>query len=1166
VTRAWRVKNTDLPAQQVKIRVVLPTHYKTGTATSPSRSWNMRNDNDNDSPWSLVSDCLMVLAGTQYLSKQGENQSPIAYHSYWHCRESGLPTTGEPHNSRNGCYSRPSTHLTLSMLALSSDDHPAHGSTWGSRKVGRCGGGTSTLSLPIPHKQPSGDSPKPFGIWGSGRGGGNRGPPTPLKRRLHAEPSGPPSAHSSTRGSRKRIGGRGGIGRGPPHPDTVTRTLKAGAYNTDPYSQYRIATILSYPIFTDQLPYWSNVHKRTTYPSEKGKIITHVMGQTPPGIKGPSAQPTPSIGEGDGGGGGGEGGITPPPDSEIRNDNGDKTPKMTQGRIAKGLNPGRANKRSTPATNQSSEWRNSIGGNTPRKMCKHVAKGLHPGRERRRDSRTSMDWGAQSKEMSSTSLTTDSHRVNTQSRSHCADDHARDQYDTQTPRARCNLLARNRNARYGDTCATWVTKPMPYSKVPNTYMRRQRPNEPMQESNGSKVKPHRNAREQQTLYVNPGTTPKEVTLQRPASKAMPQERGSLLLLHRGLPTSMTTAVGQVVKARQPYNVTHAREAHQPQRDVLRPQNSSSQCQRIDHPWSALHARVNVMRLKTSCTKSLVDALRIPTSDNKPTRMDLAGSVHHLQVNVARQKTLHTRRDTSRLQTLSAGSLYTMCTPAHTLCTPSTHLAYISSLPRTRCPELIPPMADSTRTFQRHYEIWGSGITPKLHRLRRTQARQPYLTDMRCTETQQRQQSQSQTPPEAENLETVKTTPLCQTETSSEISSKLAPQPRQVHATSETAGTSICLLKDSQSFKVMNRHTRIQVYSETRNLCILHSEFRGRRLTGIAKGSKQATHCRATPVVGRKTVRESDRLAHLGLVLIFVSHKGRLHGPRDKNVYCTTNYGYTIYIMLQPITDRTNIVIRQGKQPHVTNMTKDTESVNDMPPKKQQQRDQPQSGPPNPNTRARGQNRDPEQQTPATSEAKGKGKAKPDAPSQGKAVPAPPKKKTPAQKRKEREAAESAYNETLPDPLFGPIDEDLAVIRARKLLELPAWQGAEDLVTTPSVGTSADLPPSTCGVSPDQYLQPPTHADTSSSASSRASKHRRNASPAPPPRRPPYRPSEAEARPPRRPSPLRRPPERQPYHPSDADLVAELRSRLENAEEEIDHLERLRVQDYEVGYQ
>ncbi len=224
---------------------------------------------------------------------------------------------------------------------------------------------------------------------------------------------------------------------------------------------------------------------------------------------------------------------------------------------------------------------------------------------------------------------------------------------------------------------------------------------------------------------------------------------------------MTTVVGQVAKARQPSNATHAREAHQLQRDAPRPQTSSTQCQRIDLPWSAYHARVNVMRPKTSCTESLADVLRTPTSDNKSMHMDLAGSVHHLQVDVARQKTLRTHRDASRLQTLSTGPPYTMCTH------------------RARCPELKPPTAEASRTPQNHREIWGSGITPKLHRLRRTRARQPYLTEMRCTEMQQRQQSQSQTPPEAENLKTVKTTLsrlTCQPEMSNEISLKLAPQP------------------------------------------------------------------------------------------------------------------------------------------------------------------------------------------------------------------------------------------------------------------------------------------------------------------------------------------------------------------------------------------------------
>ena len=278
---AQRIKTRDLSARQVKIRVVLPMHYKTGTATSLSRSWNTQHDND-DSPWLSVLDCLRVLASTQYLSKQGENQSPIAYHSYWCRQDSGLPTIGEPHSLRKGCYSRPSTHLSPSMHALSSDDHPAHSSILGSRKVGRCGGGPLTLSLPIPHVWPSGDPPKPYGTWGSGRGGGNRGPSMRPKRQLRAEPSGPPSALSSTRGSGKRIGGRGGIGRGFPHPDTATRTLKTGACATAPHSQHKIAAILSYFIFLHQLPYWSNVHTSTIHPSTEGKMKSFLMGQTLP--------------------------------------------------------------------------------------------------------------------------------------------------------------------------------------------------------------------------------------------------------------------------------------------------------------------------------------------------------------------------------------------------------------------------------------------------------------------------------------------------------------------------------------------------------------------------------------------------------------------------------------------------------------------------------------------------------------------------------------------------------------------------------------------------------------------------------------------------------------------------------------------------------------------
>ena len=252
-------------------------------------------------------------------------------------------------------------------------------------------------------------------------------------------------------------------------------------------------------------------------------------------------------------------------------------------------------------------------------------------------------------------------------------------------------------------------------------------------------------------------------------------------------------------------------------------------------------------------------------------------------------------------------------------------------------------------------------------------------------------------------------------------------------TSKTSGTPSHLLRDSQSFKVMNCHMHIQVYSETRILCILHSEFQGRRLTGIAKGSKQATHGRVTPAEGKKTVQESARLAHLNLIWISISHKGQLHRLRDNYVSSTTAYGYTIYIKLQPIT---NIMIRQqGKQPHVT-----------------------------------------------------------------------------------------------------------------------------------SIGTSAELPPPACGPSLDQYLQPLTGVDKSSSLSSRASKWHCNVSPAPPPHQLPYQPSEAEAWPLHCLSPSRCPPEHQPYHPSDTDLVAELRAHLGDAEEEIDNLEWLHVQSYEVGYQ
>ena len=104
----------------------------------------------------------------------------------------------------------------------------------------------------------------------------------PSKWRLCAEPLGPPSALSSTQGSRKWIGGGGRIRRGSPHPDTVVQTQTTGAGTTASYSQYKIAAILSYGISTHQLPYWSNVHTCTIHPSAKGKMKYTVTGQTPP--------------------------------------------------------------------------------------------------------------------------------------------------------------------------------------------------------------------------------------------------------------------------------------------------------------------------------------------------------------------------------------------------------------------------------------------------------------------------------------------------------------------------------------------------------------------------------------------------------------------------------------------------------------------------------------------------------------------------------------------------------------------------------------------------------------------------------------------------------------------------------------------------------------------
>ena len=161
----------------------------------------------------------------------------------------------------------------------------------------------------------------------------------------------------------------------------------------------------------------------------------------------------------------------------------------------------------------------------------------------------------------------------------------------------------------------------------------------------------------------------------------------------------------------------------------------------------------------------------------------------------------------------------------------------------------------------------------------------------------------------------------------------------------------------------------------------------------------------------------------------------------------------------------------------------------MPPRKSLQ----------PTKKGKGRGDDQDTPSPTAGGPKGQGETTgtpSDAPSPQKGKPAPPKRKTAAQKRREQEEAEEAFNDSLPDTLFGDLERDVMDIRAKQLLALPAWQGTEELTNTPSIGTSGDLPPSTRGPSP-QLLQPPARDDTSSSASSRASKRRCETSPSQP---------------------------------------------------------------------
>jgi hypothetical protein len=211
----------------------------------------------------------------------------------------------------------------------------------------------------------------------------------------------------------------------------------------------------------------------------------------------------------------------------------------------------------------------------------------------------------------------------------------------------------------------------------------------------------------------------------------------------------------------------------------------------------------------------------------------------------------------------------------------------------------------------------------------------------------------------------------------------------------------------------------------------------------------------------------------------------------------------------------------------------TPTTTTMPPKKQPQCNQLRSGPPKPDIKGKGRsdNQDPpspvasssqskekgcsnnqDPQSPVASGSQSKGRA-PGAPaytpSEQKAIPAPPKKKTPAKKKREREEAKEAYEASCPDVLFDDLEQDATEHQAQQLLGLPAWQGVDDLATTPSISTSAGLPWSSRGVSPDQLLQPPMRMDTLSSVSSQGSKQQREPSPASQSQWPSYCPSQTD---------------------------------------------------------
>ena len=348
--------------------------------------------------------------------------------------------------------------------------------------------------------------------------------------------------------------------------------------------------------------------------------------------------------------------------------------------------------------------------------------------------------------------------------------------------------------------------------------------------------------------------------------------------------------------------------------------------------------------------------------------------------------------------------------------------------------------------------------------------------------------------------------------SSEISSDLARQHRMVLAVSKAPGGVTRHPKGHKPSKAASGPVHHPVNSGNRTLCTPHAEFRGRRMTELVTDPNQVALHRVEPLQ----------------MSILMSRNSQLHRLVKTQVDSNVNHrftGYTKYTKLRKVTDKTDCVNEWPENwPHVTSVTWESPSMQPtttMPPRKQPQCDQARSGPTKPNEKGKGGSEQPDPPSPVASGSQSKGKA-PGIPAYTpglrKRIPTPPKKKTPAQKRQEQQEAEEEYEASQPDPLFDPLEQDSTESQALRLLGLPTWQGANNLATTPSVSTSAGLPPSPCGVSPDQLLEPPTRTDILSSISSRGSKRPREPSPLSQPRRPPHCPSQRDLRAPHRQSP------------------------------------------------